>query len=382
LIPNYLKKDIQDFARNIAEAELNSEPCWDKPIGQLELFPYRKFIKSEPAGRVVVIDGSDRSAFEYRNGAKGASLYRWGYLIVDANHEVLYRNISNINLVPVRTLQEAVDDLVNFYWANFGNRPLFKNEVHGIASSVTVRQIAALYRQASEFLAIKDILDKGILSKGDIIILDGFLKANFIPRPDWIDDVAQRCVRRGITLIGIAKNCKLDVTREFTEIWRTEGDTSAWFKVAAERLYEAYRPHGQFVTIGPTGRGVGIPMGVCFSPLRRSWYAVDFNCHDLESLKIAKERKGEKPVYPEDVCLTPRDKDYITQTLQKVAHYTERITSLGYPFPGGKVHKEVLITSSDEAYVRDEYKSEWLKYGFPMQRIAINSEPPHKIVEG
>lgn len=71
ILPNYLKQDIQDSARNIAEAELNSEPCWDKPIGQLEIFPYRKFFKSEPAGRVVVIDGSDRSAFEYRNGARG-----------------------------------------------------------------------------------------------------------------------------------------------------------------------------------------------------------------------------------------------------------------------------------------------------------------------
>lgn len=336
-----------------------------------------------PVQPVYAIDGSDQVAYEFTRGHKGGmgiATYGWVATYPDKDMEKHPQHRA-LQLVPA-----DMQDAQNFTLLNFGKYPQINPD------SMRVRNYAALRRTQLEFLQLSNLVDR--VAPGSIIVVDGFLKAMFSPPVHFIHEVGKRAARKGVILVGVAKNSKIDMWLHFQEYWDGAGDGySGWIRPPApilDRAFPAYRTEdrpnpaedvNQYLYLGERGRGIGIPIAVTLSPLRHQYYMVDFNCYDFEAAQVYRTTSRMPEVHGKFFPLTTRDKDFINYVLSQLAYYSKQITAVGYPFPAAAAHGLVKITRHDVDKVRTMARSEFLQCGYTLHDLDEFREDPHKIVD-
>jgi len=358
------------------------------PIFQLPLIPKLphtpaiecsfSFGKERCSQPVYAIDGGDQTAYEFTNGRRGgAGLATYGWVATQDGAVIeKFPKTRELQLVPADVL-----DLYNFSLLAFNQALVLSPD------SLTVRKFAALRRTQLEFLQLNYLIDR--VQPGTIILLDGFLKAMFTPPIRFIHEIGKKAARKGVIILGIAKRSKINMWLHFEEYWDTGQVSSGWIRPPAPVLDEAFRSTSgedtnQFLYLGEKvreGRGIGFPIAVTLSPLRKSYYIVDFNCYDFEAAKPYLNTMELPEVHVKYFPLTAKDKDFISFVLTQVAYYSDKVTCLGYPFPTAAAHKLVKITHNDVRKVRSLARSELLPRGITLKDMKDFQEDPRKILD-
>lgn len=332
--------------------------------------------EERPVQAVYAIDGSDQVAYEFTRGHKGGmgiATYGWVATKPDKNIEK-HPQHRTLQLVPA-----DIQDVQNFGLMNFGKYPQINPD------AMRVRSYAALRRTQLEFLQLSNLVD--MVPPDSIIVVDGFLKAMFTPPVQFIHEVGKRAARKGVILVGVAKNSKIDMWLHFQELWNTMGnEQSGWIRPPAPILDRAFPSHSdedanQYLYLGERGRGIGIPIAAALSPLRNQYYMFDFNCYDFEAAKDYRNTSRLPEVHGKFFPLTNSDRDFISYVLSQLTYYSKQITALGYPFPAAAAHGLVKITKHDVERVRTMARSDFLQNGFNMRNLSEFQEDPHKIVD-
>lgn len=329
-----------------------------------------------PIRPVYAIDGSDQVAYEFTRGHKGGmgiATYGWVATNPDKNMN-RHPQHKALQLVP-----SDIQDVHNFALINFGKYPQINPD------SMRVRNYAALRRTQLEFLQLSNLVD--LVEPGSVIVVDGFLKAMFTPPVHFIHEVGKRAARKGVILIGVAKNSKIDMWLHFQEYWNGSGyGYGGWIRPPAPVLDRAFPSYSdedanQYLYLGERGRGIGVPIAATLSPIRHQYYLVDFNCYDFEATKGYLTTSRLPEVHGRFFPLTTRDKDFINYVLAQLTYYSKQIIALGYPFPAAAAHGLVKITKHDVEKVRTMARSAFLEGGYTLHNLDEFREDPHKIVD-
>jgi len=370
-------QDYQVAWQTSEQAKENEQP-FPLPF-QLPLVPAIEFSfdfgKERCPQPVYAIDGGDQIAYEFTNGRRGgAGLATYGWVATQDGAVVeKFPKSRELQLVPANVL-----DLYNFSLLAFNQSLVLSPD------SLTVRKFAALRRMQLEFLLLNYLIDQ--VAPGTIILLDGFLKAMFTPPVRFIHEIGKKAVRKGVVILGVAKRTSINMWLHFEEYWNTQQISSGWIRPPAPVLNEAYRSisgedTNQFLYLGEKGRGIGFPIAATLSPLRKSYYIVDFNCYDFEAAKPYLNTLEFPEVHAKYFPLTTRDEDFISFVLAQVAYYSDKVTCLGYPFPTAAAHKLVKITHNDVRKVRSLARSELLPRGITLKEMKDFQEDPRKILD-
>lgn len=333
-------------------------------------------IGEEAPAVVYAIDGSDQVAYEFTRGHKGGmgvATYGWVATHPDKTMDK-HPQHRVLQLVPA-----DIQDVHNFALINFGKYPQINPD------SMRVRNYAALRRTQLEFLQLSNLID--LVEPGAIIVVDGFLKAMFTPPVQFIHEIGKRAARKNVTLVGVAKNSKIDMWLHFQEYWSGSGQGySGWIRPPAPILDRAFPSYSdedanQYLYLGERGRGIGIPIAVTLSPIRHQYYMVDFNCYNFDAARAYLTSSLLPEVHGKFFPLTTHDKDFISYVLAQLTYYSKQIISVGYPFPAAAAHGLVKITKHDVEKVRAMAKSAFLEGGYTLRNLDEFREDPHKIVD-
>ncbi len=344
------------------------------PMSAIEEYSFN-FGKERTPEPVYAIDGSDQVAYEFTRGRKGgAGIATYGWVATFEGQVIQkYPEHRQLQLVPA-----DIVDLQNFSLINF-------NQSIGLSpESLKVRNYAALRRTQLEFLQLFNLID--VVKPGSIILLDGFLKANFTPPVRFIHEIGKKASQKGVIIIGVAKSSQIDMWRHFEEYWKLKNPQNCWIRPPATVLDKAYRSTlgvdtNQFLYLGENGRGIGVPIAATLSTYRESYYTFDFNCYDFEVGQRYLCIADLPEIHVKNLPLTTKDRDFISQTLAQIAYYADKVTCLGYPFPAALAHGLVKIKRYDVEKIYGIANQELIKRGIPLKDLNDFQEDPHKIVD-
>jgi hypothetical protein len=275
-----------------------------------------------------------------------------------------------------------IADLYKFSLFNFNKTPNINPD------NLPVRRYAAIRRGQLEFLVLNELIDYA--EPGEIILLDGFLKAMFSPPIEFLHKIGKKAARKGVIILGIAKESSIAriMWLHFKEYWASGQTQSGWMRPPAVVTDRAYPSKGDDTNqylylghLGREGRGIGFPIAATFSPVSKAFYAVDFNVYDFEAAQPYVNTSGMPEVQAKHFPLTTQDKNFITRVLAQVAYYADQITCLGYPFPTAKAHNLARINRLEVNAARSLLMPPFLSNGTPIKDLISYFDYPHKMLE-
>jgi hypothetical protein len=326
-IDETIEDEINEAVRFIQEA-LDSEPSYvevesdeeekeplllDKDLDELS---FNIIKEEEPKGRVAAVDGGSATVVKGRSFLIG--VYRAGAVIYKGGNRVDQRMIplkleiiSRANLS--QTYASAYHDLV-------GENP---------SESPEIGKMLDRLRLFSEWKMAQDLLDQ--LESGDMLLIDGSLKASIAPPHSFWLDFTKRAKDKMVHLVGVTKTSTL--------YW---GDKSPLIP-AVMKTGERFRPNSR-------------------------WFCriSDEKLHTTSSnyfgrIYVAKLKASSDFAFRIDVNRTdPVDVSLIFSAL---SHLSGDPAFLGYPYPLAAVHNISRITLSEIEAIRYKLQSRALEEG-------------------
>ncbi len=160
----------------------------------LDQFSFEKITDIPFQGKVAAVDGGSATVLKTRSFLIG--IYRAGYVISQKGKRTEER------FLPLRmeiiSTENSAEKYSNAYSALVGQVP---NEVPEID------KILDRLRLFAEWGLVKELLEK--LGKGDMILVDGSLRASIVPPYELLLDVTEKAIEKGICLVGVTKTSTL-----------------------------------------------------------------------------------------------------------------------------------------------------------------------------
>jgi len=204
-IDETLEEEINRAISFIQEA-LNQEPSYievdsdeeekeplllDKNLDELSFYPIKE---REPSGKVVAVDGGSASVVKGRSFIIG--VYRVG--------AVVYHNREKVEQKVIPLKMEIISQ------ANLS--PIYASAYRDFAGeepsdSPGMDKMLDRLRLFSEWRLAQSLLER--MEKGDVLLVDGSLKASIAPPYNFLLQFVQKAKHKGVHLVGVTKTSTL-----------------------------------------------------------------------------------------------------------------------------------------------------------------------------
>ena len=306
-------QDEPDYVEIESEDEDKETLVLDKKLKKLSF----KEIPPLPfSGRVAAIDGGSATFLSARSFVLG--VYRSGYVIFQ-NQKRVEEKINPIALEIV----------------SYGNMEAkYKNAFFKLArenpsETPEMSKILDRLRLFSEWSLAVELVEK--LNEGDVILIDGSLRASIVPPYSFLNRLTQRAFEKKIHLVGISKSSTL--------YWGKKSPLIPMVLKTAEKL------------------GVD-----------KSWYCLltdvqkEFeNSNWFGVIYVSKLKRAADFGFRVDVNRLDRVKPEIIFSC--LSELSSDPAYLGYPYPLAAIHNQVRITPSEIEDIKNRLQSKALETG-------------------
>lgn len=181
--PSYIEVD---------SSEEEKEPLHlDKNLDELSFHIIKE---EEPPGKVVAVDGGSATVVKGRSFLIG--IYRVGAVIYQKGKRIDQRIIPlKLEIISQANLHQVY---ISAFWKLTGEEP---SEAPGIEKMLDRLRLFSEWRMAQELLEE--------LERGDILLIDGSLKASIAPPYNFLIQFTQKAMNKGVHLIGVSKTSTL-----------------------------------------------------------------------------------------------------------------------------------------------------------------------------
>jgi hypothetical protein len=226
---NFIQKalDSEPSYIEVTSSEEEKEPLLlDKNLRELS---FRQIEEREHQGRVAAVDGGSATVVKGRSFLIG--VYRGGAVIYQQGKRI------DEQIIPLRLVIVSQADLPRMYASAYrdlvGEEP---SESPGMDKMLDRLRLFAEWRLAQE------VLDE--LESGDLLLIDGSLKASIAPPYSFIAEFTRKAKDRGVHLVGVTKTSTLywgDKSPLIPAVMKTGEKfhpNSKWFcQISDERLH-------------------------------------------------------------------------------------------------------------------------------------------------
>jgi hypothetical protein len=298
----------------VEAGEEEKEPLLlDKNLDELSFHIIKE---EEPQGKVAAIDGGSATVVKGRSFLIG--VYRVG--------AVVYQNGKRMDqrIIPLRLQVISQANLSQMYLAAFreftGEEP---SEAPGIDKMLD------RLRLFSEWTLAQELLEE--LQSGDILLIDGSLKASIAPPYNFLLKFTQRAKNKGVHLVGVTKTSTL--------YW---GDKAPLIPAVMKRG-EKFHPNSKW-----------------FCQLSDKQLLTTSSSY-FGKIYVAKLKASSDFGFRIDVNrFDPIDVNFIFSSL---SHLSSDPAFLGYPYPLAAVHNISRITLSEVEDIRFKLQSRAFEKG-------------------
>lgn len=312
----FIKQALQeepDYFEIESEDEDKETLVLDKKLKKLS---FKEIPQIPFEGKIAAVDGGSATSLSARSFVMG--VYRTGY--------VIFQNQKRV--------EEKINPLV-LEIVSYGNmEEKYKNSFFKLArenpsQTPEMSKILDRLRLFSEWSTAVELVEK--LNEGDVILIDGSLRASIVPPYSFLDRLTQRAVEKKIHLVGVSKSSTL--------YWGKKSPLIPMVMKTAEKF------------------GVDKSWYCLLSDVRKefenpSWFGVIF----VSKLKAASD-------FAFRVDINRLDKVKPELIFSVLAELSSDPAYLGYPYPLAAIHNQVRITPSEIEDITNSLQSKALEQG-------------------
>jgi hypothetical protein len=263
---------------------------------------------SQKSFKLAAVDGGSHKILDAGSFILGT--YRAGYLIFQ-DGKLVEDKIGSIKpqFISFSNLREIYSKI---FTKLIGDTPVeYPRQLHVVLERL---------RTFSEWERVQELVEK--LDDGDIILIDGSLKASINRLDVLFQSVLEKAVDKGIHFIGISKRSTLRLNHmplipKVKKVGETQFAKKYWYCQIFDKDPTDVEPEDVDADKGSSGQQFGKRYIVKYHPLTRFVFRTDVN------------------------RLDKTDPDLL---FSKIGTYSSDPSYLGYPYPLADIHNQVVIT--------------------------------------